>query len=273
MIIPFLLSINLFMTITMNKNREILINGCGRNTKQKVDFPFQHVHVLSSIDLVSNQLIFISMSSSSDIEIISLSSEHRESVINLLMSSFFVQEPLNAMLQFDIPHEPLTWINHIIDGSLRDQCSFVAIERTNLHENIVGVILNRISDCNHKEETFVVPSEKLNFIISLIDKLSNGYDLFELYKTDRLFHCDIVNIDESQRRKNLSNRLITTSENKARQLGMTGAFVVCSSLFSRKAFERQGYQIINEILYSEYGNGRLTDMGEHDRCTLLAKHL
>jgi hypothetical protein len=211
--------------------------------------------------------------SSSDIEIISLLPEHRQSVINLLMSSFFIQEPLNAMLKFDIPHEPLTWVDHLVDASLRDECSFVAIDTKSLYKNIIGVILNGISNRTQQEETPVIPSEKLNFIFSLFDKVSNGYDLFELYQTDRLFHCDIINVDEHQRGQNLSSRLIAASENKARQLGIKGAFVVCTSLFSKKAFQRREYQVINEILYSEHGNGRLKDMGEHDRCTLLAKQL
>jgi N-acetylglutamate synthase-like GNAT family acetyltransferase len=82
-----------------------------------------------------------------------------------------------------------------------------------------------------------------------------------------------VNIDENQRGQNLCARLIAVSLDKARQLGITGAYVVCSSLFSRKAFIRQGFQVINELLYAEHGNGRLTDMGVHDRCTLLARQL
>jgi len=213
------------------------------------------------------------MASLSPIKIVPLLSEHRQSVINLLMSSFFLQEPLNAMLKFDIPHEPLAWVDHILDGSLRDQCSFVASDTTTPHNEIVGVILNGVSTRSQHEETFVIPSEKLNFIFSLMDKVSAGHDLFELYKTDRLFHCDIVNVDEKQRGHNLSARLIATSLDKARQLGLKGGFVVCSSLFSRKAFMRQGFEVINEILYSEHGNGRLTDMGEHDRCSLLARKL
>jgi N-acetylglutamate synthase-like GNAT family acetyltransferase len=214
-----------------------------------------------------------SISTSNDIEIIPLLPEHRQSVINLLMSSFFIQEPLNAMLKFDIPHEILIWIDHLVDESLHDQCSFVAIDKTSLYKNVVGFILNGISTRTYNEEIFIVESEKLNFIFSLIDKLSIGYDLFELYKTDRLFRCDIINVDESQRRQNLSARLISASLDKAHELGIKGVYVVCSSLYSKKAFERQGFQVINEILYSEHGNGRLTDMGEHDRCSLLVKQL
>jgi hypothetical protein len=213
------------------------------------------------------------MTSQSSTEILPLTSEHRQPTINLIMSSFFIQEPLNAKLHFDIPHEPLAWVDHIFDTALRDQCSFVAIDTTTPHKELVGVILNGISNRTDKSDSFVIPSEKLNFVFSLMNKVSDGHDLFQLYKTDRLFHCDIINIDEKQRGQNLSARLINASLDKARQMGIKGASVVCSSLFSRKAFIRQGFQVINEILYAEHGNGRLTDMGVHDRCSLLARQL
>ncbi|CAF1594981.1 unnamed protein product [Adineta ricciae] len=214
-----------------------------------------------------------SLATSSNIKIVPLVSEYRQAVVNLLMSSFFIQEPLNAQLQFDIPHEPLTWIDYLVDGSLRTQCSFVAIDTTSPYQSVIGVILNGISDRARQEKDLIVESEKLNFIFSLFDKVSNGSDLFELYKTDQLFHFDIINVDEHQRRQNISGRLIETSEEKARQLGLKAAFVICSGLYSRKAFERRQYDVINEILYAIHGNGRLNDMGEHDRCSLLAKQL
>lgn len=213
------------------------------------------------------------MTTQSTIEIQPLAAEHRQGVLNLIMGSFFTQEPLNAALKFDIPREPLSWVERTFDDGLRDDCSFVAVDTASPHKNVVGVILNAISNRNAKEETLVIPSEKLTFIFSLIDKVSKGHDLYELYQTDRLFHCDIINIDESQRGQNLSARLIDTSLDKARQMGVKGAVVVCSSLFSRKAFIRQGFEVRNEILYSEHGNGRLTDMGVHDRCSLLARKL
>lgn len=207
------------------------------------------------------------------IEIVPLLSEHRQSTINLLMSSFFIQEPLNAALKFDLPQEVLSWADHIIDCALRDECSFVVIDTSTPQKDVVGVILNGISKQEGEEEKFNIPSEKLNFIFSLIDKVTNGHDLFKLYKTDRLFHCDIINIDERQRGLNLSSTLIDVSLDKAKQLGIKGAFVVCSSLFSKKAFVRQGFQVINELLYSTNGDGRLTDMNVHDRCTLLGRQL
>ena len=213
------------------------------------------------------------MPSESTIDIVPLSSEYRQPVINLLMSSFFLQEPLNAALQFEIPHEPMSWVDRIIDDALRDQCSFVAIDRSRPSHDMVGVIINAISQRSQPTDESVTTSEKLNFIFSLIDQVMHGHDLFERLKTDRLFHCDVINIDESQRGQNLSARLITASLDKAQQSGITGAFVVCTSLFSRKAFQKHGFELVNEILYADCGKGRLKDMGVHDRCSLLARQL
>ncbi|CAF1452771.1 unnamed protein product [Rotaria sordida] len=207
------------------------------------------------------------------IDIVPLSPEHRQSVINLLMSSFFIQEPLNDMLKFEIPHEPLSWTDSMVDIALADQCSFVAVDAANPHKEIVGVILNGISNSAKQEEIPVLESEKLKFIFSLMDQVMEGYDLFKLYKTDRIFHCDVINVDEKQRGQNLSTRLISKSLDKARQLGVKAAYVVCTSVFSRKAFMRHGFQIINELLYSKHGDTRLLNMGIHDRCTLLGRQL
>lgn len=209
----------------------------------------------------------------SPIDIVPLATEHRQQVINLLLGSFFLQEPLNAMLKFDLPREPLSWIDHVLDEALREGYSFVAIDTASAPKNVVGVILNAVTHRQSPPDTFVMTSEKLKFIFSLMDKVSADHDLFELLNTDRLIHCDIINIDEQQRGQNLSARLISTSEENALQMGVKGAFVVCSSIFSRKAFIRHGYHFVNEILYAEHGDGRLTDMGVHDRCTLLAKQL
>ena len=212
-------------------------------------------------------------STSSNIDIVPLLSKHRQSVINLLIGSFFIQEPLNAMLQFDIPHEVLTWAEYLVDTSIDQQCSFIAMDNTSIDENIVGVILNGITHRDDQEETIDVQSEKLKFILSLLDQVIVGHNLFDFYGTDRLFRCDIINVDEHRRGQHLSTRLIAASENKARQLGMQGIYVVCSGLFSKRAFQRHGFQVINEIFYSQYNHERLTDMAEHDRCSLLGKRL
>lgn len=213
------------------------------------------------------------MASQSSIEIVPLLPEHRQLVINLLMSSFFLQEPLNEMLKFEIPHEPLSWVDSTIDTALHDQCSFIAIDSSTPCKDIVGVILNSITNRTEPEKPLNTSSDKLRFVFSLIDQVSEGYDLYELYNTDRIFHCDIINVDERIRGHNMGSRLIAKSLDKARQLGVKGAAVVCSSIFSRKAFIKHGFQVINELIYADHGDPRLKNMGFHDRCTLLGRQL
>jgi len=98
------------------------------------------------------------------IEIQPLQAEYRQDVINLIMSSFFTQEPLNSKLHFEIPHEPLAWVDYIFDCALRDDCSFVAIDTETPYKTIVGVILNGISNRADKDESHDFPSDKLTFI-------------------------------------------------------------------------------------------------------------
>lgn len=213
------------------------------------------------------------MASALSIDVVPLLPKHRQQVINLLMSSFFLEEPLNQVLEFEIPREPLSWTEYTLDVALRDQCSFVAIDTNTPHEDVVGVILNGISDRAHKEILPTITSEKLNFIFSITGRLSDRHDLYKLYNTDRLFHCDIVNVDEKQRGQNLSHRLIASSIDQARQLGIKGASVTCTSIYSRKAFIHHGFDVIDEVLYSDCGDPRILNMGVHDRCTLLARKL
>lgn len=208
----------------------------------------------------------------SSITIKTLAEEHRQSIIDLLLRSFFLQEPLNSVLKFDLPNEPLSWVNHILNNAVKGECSFVAIDTSNQEQRLVGVIINRISNEN-VVDNFVTPSPTLNTIFNIIDKLHAGYDFYQRFQTDRLFHCEVINIDESQRGQNLSDRLITAALEKAVQLKIQGALVVCTSIFSRKAFAKYGFQVINELIYSELGNEKLLNMGIHDRCTLLAKKL
>lgn len=217
------------------------------------------------------QLIF--MSTSDHIEIVALSSDHRQSTINLLLSSFFIEEPINEKLQFNIPQEILSWAEYLVDTGINEQCSFVAIDQNRSSEYVIGVILNGIAIRNQTQTNPNPNSDKLKFIMRLLDELMVGYDLHELCQTDRLIHCDVINVDSSYRGMNLGQRLIETTDEKAKQLGLKGAFVICTSLFSKVIFERQGYHVLHERSYSDYGKGLLTDMGLHDRYSLLYKKI
>lgn len=72
------------------------------------------------------------------IELCLMNENHRDQVSDLVVDSFFRDEPLNKCLAFDIPTEPIEFTELILSLALRDQCSFVAIDVQT--QKVVGVI-------------------------------------------------------------------------------------------------------------------------------------
>lgn len=204
--------------------------------------------------------------------------EHRDQVFDLVIDTFFRDEPLNKCLAFDIPHEPTEFAELILNLALHDQCSFVAIDVQT--RKIIGVILNIIKEqypSTHPdqfdEKNF--QSEKLRYILNVLKLVHQKIDLFDELKTDRLLHIVIVAIDAHYRGLRLTEKLICSSIERAKNdLHLKGAFAEATSLYSSKAFRKQGFQIYDEIIYKNYDDIRLGSLaGDHDRCQLVAKAL
>ncbi|CAF3360487.1 unnamed protein product [Rotaria socialis] len=207
--------------------------------------------------------------------------EHREKVFELVTETFFRDEPLNKCLAFALPHEPIDFVELVISTALEDQCSFVAIDIQT--QNAIGVILNIIKyrplsatiDNQDKFDIKNFQSEKLRFILSVLQRVHDNVDLFQKLNTDRLLHVVVIAVDVHYRGLRLTEKLIRASLERAKtQLNINAAFSEATSLYSAKAFRKQDFQKYNELIYIEYDNVRLASLtGEHDRCQLLAKQL
>ena len=216
------------------------------------------------------------------IDLCIMKDEHRDQVFDLITDTFFRDEPLNKCLAFEIPHEPIEFTELILSIALQDQCSFVAIDVQT--QKIIGVILNIIkhhassSTNSANEDKFHIKnfqSEKLRYILSVLEHVHRNINLFDELKTDHLLHISIIAIDAHYRGLRLTEKLINSSIKYAKDdLNLHGAFSEATSLYSSKAFRKQGFQIYDEIIYAKYDDIRLASLaGEHDRCQLLAKTL
>lgn len=207
--------------------------------------------------------------------------EHREQVFALVIDTFFRDEPLNKCLAFEIPNEPMEFTEMIVSLALQDQCSFVAID-IQTHK-VIGVILNIIkhqsTSANNHPDPFNVEnfqSEKLRYILNVLQHVHRNVDLFTELKTDRLLHIAVIAIDAHYRGLRLTEKLIRASIDRAKnELKLHAAFSEATSLYSSKAFRKQGFEFYDEIIYIKYDDIRLASLatGEHDRCQLLAKAL
>lgn len=196
--------------------------------------------------------------------------EHAEEVFQLVTRTFFRDEPLNRALAFDIPDEPAEFTRDVLQHALDDRCSFVLIDVPT--EKIIGVILNLIKDRSTSEQK-KYRSEKLEFILGLLHQLHRQVDLYERTKSDRLLHVVIIAIDGQYRGLRLTEKLIAATLERAKdEFELKGIFAEATSLYSSKAFRKQGFQVLTELLYSTYDPVRLSQLtGEHDRCQLLLK--
>lgn len=206
------------------------------------------------------------------IDLCLMTSEYSDEVFQLVTQTFFRDEPLNRALAFEIPDEPAEFTQDVLQHALDDRCSFVLIDVQT--EKIIGVILNLIKHRSTNEQK-KYRSEKLEFILGLLHKLHHHVDLYDQMKTDRLLHMVIIAIDGQYRGLRLTEKLINASLERAKnEFDLKGVFAEATSLFSSKAFRKQGFQILTELIYSNYDPIRLSQLiGEHDRCQLLTKDL
>jgi hypothetical protein len=215
------------------------------------------------------------------IDLCIMNNEHREQVFDLVIDTFFRDEPLNKCLAFDIPNEPNQFTELVVSLALEDQCSFVAIDIQT--QKVIGVILNVIKhqlssttiDNHDKFHINNFQSEKLRYILNVLQQVHRNIDLFNELKTDCLLHIVIISIDAHYRGLKLTEKLIHASIERGKNvLNLKGAFSEATSLYSSKAFRNQGFQIYDEIIYTKFDDIRLASLdGEHDRCQLLAKAL
>jgi ribosomal protein S18 acetylase RimI-like enzyme len=215
------------------------------------------------------------------IDLCVMNHEHREKVFELVINTFFRDEPLNKCLAFDLPNEAAEFAELVLTIALEDQCSFVVIDKQT--QQIIGVILNLIKhrlplttiDNQDQFDINKFQSEKLRFILGILKHVHGNIDLFEEMNTNHLLHIVIIAIDAHYRGLRLTEKLIHASLERAKnEFHVQAAFSEATSLYSAKAFRKQGFQVYDEIVYTKYDDIRLASLaGEHDRCQLLAKQL
>jgi len=67
-----------------------------------------------------------------------------------------------------------------------------------------------------------------------------------------MFDIKMVTTDKSNRRSGLGTDLLRRSVQLATSLGYKAIKTEATGLYSRKAFERLGFEAVSEILYSQY---------------------
>ena len=208
------------------------------------------------------------MSSPSEYDIRPLHEDDDDRVLSLMTNSFFRDEPITRDMQVT---NTFDFSNDLINGCLKDQCSFVAYDKKT--NEIAGICLNE------RERRGAVPTvpnydEKINFVLELLEHAHGKTSIFDRLNTETdLLHIYAINVDGSARGHRLASRLISKSIEHAKEMKLAGAFAEATSVYSLNCFKQQHFDILNELKYTDYRPERLASMTDpnYDRCYLVAR--
>ena len=172
-------------------------------------------------------------------------------------------EVLDEVVEFMQIHFLSTSPNcYIIPGGLSDVNQFkeylsgylqqpISLTARDSMGKLAGI---RINGLEERTDAVVLPpaNESLALIMSLIDALEQGIDLFEKYNTEKVFYLAMMAVDKTFGGLGLASKLVEFSLELAKANG-TGAVKVCAmSDFAAKAAAKQGLETIRTIDYATF---------------------
>jgi len=175
-------------------------------------------------------------------------------VLDLLYANFHTDEPMSKTLKiFDGTHR----IPEADDFTLRaltENLSLMAVDPVT--NRLLGVSVNgQVSRGSFPTAPDKVEVQNPGFghILAVMAEVhARAGDIFTEVGADVIFDIKMVATDKSNRRCGLGTDLLRRSVELAHSLGYKAVKTEATGLYSRKAFERLGFRVASEFLYSEY---------------------
>merc|ERR1711962_402682 len=181
-----------------------------------------------------------------------------DDVQNLLYNNFHVDEPMsNALNMYDSINRSAILNQFAIDG-LNENMSIIAIDEKT--DKLLGVCINQTAQpSNLDPETELqkylkeYDDPKFGHILRVLHGVNqNAGDLFKAYDTNIFFDIKMLATDKNNRKGGLAKDLLQRSVMLAKVLVFNVIKTEATGLYSRKAFERIGFHVNAEYLYSDY---------------------
>ena len=173
-----------------------------------------------------------------------------------------------------VPNEPLcqtfgvTWNKDpekLTLEALKKNVSICMISQDT--EEIMGVRITSIMrKTDSPEDLSDMENEPLRSLLTFLTHRDKEVDFFERYEVDKAIHFFTLTVNQKYRCNGVGGRLIAVSVAMSRELGFKVIKGECTSNFSQRIFEKQGFVIVLEMPYASYFyNGRpiIEGTGEH----------
>lgn len=197
-------------------------------------------------------------------------------VLDFLRVNFHPNEPLNRSIDLMSFPQDVTTLDVLYKNCFPHGASVVALDENG---NLVGVLLNDILKRNADEHTDAEgedpnwnPTPRYAKFLDLIPQIAKDMRLFEKYpKVDAILDHAILSVGDGWQGDGISQILVDYANSViAKKFNCGLSFVICSSYFSARVFEKCGYKEIWSKKFRDYqenGNILFPTESPHDNIT------
>ena len=125
-------------------------------------------------------------------------------------------------------------------------------------DEIMGVRITGImKKADPPQDLSNIENEPYRNMMTFLTHKDKEVNIFERYKVDEVIHFSSLGVNKKYRCKGIGGRLIAVSVAMSRELGFKVIKGECTSNFSQRIYEKQGFDIVLEMPYASYFyNGR-----------------
>merc|ERR1711874_53594 len=177
-------------------------------------------------------------------------------VLDLLYTNFHTDEPMSRALKIFDGTNRIPEADEYTLRALSENLSLMAVD--SLTNKLLGVCVNglvRKTDfpLSSQQVAGEVQNPGFRQILAVMATVhQRAGDIWAKVEGDIMFDIKMVTTDKNNRRSGLGTDLLRRSVQLAASLGYKAIKTEATGLYSRKAFERLGFEAVSEVLYSEY---------------------
>lgn len=145
----------------------------------------------------------------------------------------------------------ITNIQEFVAGLLHDPVSLTVRDSNG---KLVAVRLNELELRNGTslDVRLLFDKDEKALLVSMMDDLTKDFDLFETFKTDKVFCMVILSVDPSYGRLGLGATLVEMSLELARSCGAGGVNVYTFSDYAARIASKHGMETLKSIEYATF---------------------
>ena len=174
-----------------------------------------------------------------------------DDTIDLFGNHFFPDEAISRSLGLTLDAE----MKELMRAPLQQNLSIALVSR-DTREMIGGRVI-KIARKHDQQDKSVTKSEQLRKFLSVFDELDRKCNIFEHYQVDEVLYFYGFVVHKDYRHRGIGEKLMRAALYFIRNLQLGGVVIKAggSSNYSKRVFEKLGFEKLSELVYAEFKRG------------------